>query len=167
MITAATSVALNHHLASIGLLPQTAAALSDEPFTAADPLPPAPLAVPPAFTRTLPALSNFVPTIASSPAFHTANPPSNDAQYLHDDRSSHSSDSPPQRGFRRGFISKSQAEYRTLDTRRVPRIQPLQFSAHTNRTAATRLLRHSMHDAFSAIFGIADPSGSVAMRSPT
>ena len=60
-----------------------------------------------------------------------------------------------------------QAEYRTLDTRRVPRIQPLQFSPHTDRTAATQLLVHSVRDALSGIFDVADPSGSVTMKSPT
>ena len=60
-----------------------------------------------------------------------------------------------------------QAEHRTLDRRRVPRIQPLQFSPHTDRTAATQLVVHSMHDALPGIFYVADPSGSVTMRSPT
>ena len=59
-----------------------------------------------------------------------------------------------------------QAEYRTLDIRRVPRIQPLKFSPHTDRTAATQLLVHSMRDALTGIFYVADPSGSVTMRSP-
>ena len=60
-----------------------------------------------------------------------------------------------------------QAEYRTLDTCRVPRVQPLQFPVHTDRTAATQPLVHSMRDALSGIFDVADPSGSVTMRSPT
>ena len=59
-----------------------------------------------------------------------------------------------------------QAEYRTLDTRRVPRFQTLQFSPHTDRTAVTQLLVHSMSDALSDIFDVAHPSGSVALRSP-
>ena len=59
-----------------------------------------------------------------------------------------------------------QEEYRTLDTRRVPRVQLLQFSPHTDRTAATHFLVHSMSDALSGIFDVADPSGSVALRSP-
>ena len=59
-----------------------------------------------------------------------------------------------------------EAEYRTLDTRRVPRVQPLQFSPHTDRTAATQLLVHSMSDALSGIFYAANPSGSVTLRSP-
>ena len=36
-----------------------------------------------------------------------------------------------------------------------------------DRTAATQLLAHSMRDALSGIFYVADPSGSVTMRSPT
>ena len=60
-----------------------------------------------------------------------------------------------------------QAEYCTLDTRRVPRIQPLKLSPHTDRAAATQLLVHSMRDALSGIFYVADPSGSVTMRCPT
>ena len=63
-------------------------------------------------------------------------------------------------------LRQKQGEYRTLDTRRVPRVQSLQLSPHTNRTAATQLLVHSMSDALSAIFDVADPSGSVTMRSP-
>ena len=58
-----------------------------------------------------------------------------------------------------------QAEHRTLDTRRVLRVQPLQLSPHTDRTAATQLLVHSMRDALSGIFDVADPLGSVTMRS--
>ena len=45
-------------------------------------------------------------------------------------------------------------------------MQPLQFFAHTDRTAATQLLVHSMRDSLSGIFDVADPSGSVTMRSP-
>ena len=59
-----------------------------------------------------------------------------------------------------------QAEYRTLDTLCVLRVQPLQFSPRTDRTAATQLLVHSMSDALSDIFDIANPSGSVILRSP-
>ena len=43
----------------------------------------------------------------------------------------------------------------------------MQFSPHTDRTAATQLLVHSMRDALSDIFDVPDPSGSVTMRSPT
>ena len=57
-----------------------------------------------------------------------------------------------------------QAVYRTLDTRRVQRAQPLQFSPRTDRTAATQLLVHSMNDALSGISDVADPPGSVTLR---
>ena len=73
---------------------------------------------------------------------------------------------PPPPGFDNVYTTKMQAEYRTLDTRRVPRVQPLQFSPHTDRTAATQLLVHSMSDALYGIFYVADPSGSVTLRSP-
>ena len=71
---------------------------------------------------------------------------------------------PPPSGFDNVFTTKMQAEYRTLDTRRVPRVQPLQFSPHMDRT--TQLLVHSMSDALSGIFDVADRSGSVTLRSP-
>ena len=59
-----------------------------------------------------------------------------------------------------------QAEYRALDMRRVPRIQSLQFAPSVNKTAATQLLVNSMQDALSAIFDVADPSGTVTLDSP-
>ena len=46
------------------------------------------------------------------------------------------------------------------DSRRVPRVQPLQFSFHTDRTAATQLFAHLMNNALSRIFDVADLSGS-------
>ena len=166
MITAATIAALNQHLTSIGLLPRTAATPSGNPTTDTDPLPPAPRDAPPALPRTLPVFSHLAP-LAPAPVLPSVNPTSYDIHHLHDDRSPPSSGSQPQHRFHRGFISKIQAEYRTLDTRHVPRVQPLQFSAHTGKTAATQLLVHSMRDNLSGIFDVADPSGSVTMRSPT
>ena len=59
-----------------------------------------------------------------------------------------------------------QAAYRTLDMRRVPRVQPLQFPPSADRTSATQLLIRSMRDALSGIFDVADPSGTVTMNSP-
>ena len=38
---------------------------------------------------------------------------------------------------------------------------------HTDRTAATQLLVQSMRDSLSGIYDVADPSGSVTMRSPS
>ena len=168
VITAVTIAALNQHLASICLVPRTAATPSDEPITDSDPLPVAPRDAPPAFPRTLPVLSHLALPVPAR-VLPSANPTSIDTHRLHDDRSSPVLSSQSQHRFRfhRGFISKMQAEYRTLDTRRVPRLQPLQFFAHTDRTAATQLLVHSVRDALSGIFDVADPSGSVTMRSPT
>ena len=59
-----------------------------------------------------------------------------------------------------------QVAYRTLDMRRVPRIQPLQFPPSADRTAATQLLIRSMRDALSGIFDVVDPTGTVTMDSP-
>ena len=58
-------------------------------------------------------------------------------------------------------------EYRTLDMRRVPRIQSLRFAPSTDRTAATQLLVRSIRDALSGIFDVADPTGTVTLDSPT
>ena len=59
-----------------------------------------------------------------------------------------------------------QEAYRTLDMRRVPRVQPLQFPPSTDRTAATQLLIRLLRDALSGIFYVADPTGTVTMNSP-
>ena len=166
MITAATIAALNQHLASVGLLPGTGATPSDKPFTGTDPLPPAPRAASPALPKTLPVHSHFVPR-APAPVLSSTNPTSIDTHHSHDDRSPPSSSSQPLHRFHRGSISKMQVEYRTLGTRRVPRVQPLQFSDHTDRTADTQLLVHLLRDALSGIFDVGDPSGSVTMRSLT
>ena len=91
----------------------------------------------------------------------------NSILHLQDDRSPDSPSSCVQHRFPHGFVLKMQADYRTLDSRRVPRVQPLQFSPHTDRTVATQLLVQSMRDVLSGIFDEADPSGSVTMRSPT
>ena len=64
------------------------------------------------------------------------------------------------------FVANLQAAYRTLDMRRVPRVQPLQFPPSTDRTAATQLLIRSMRDALSGIFDVAHPTGTVTMNSP-
>ena len=69
-------------------------------------------------------------------------------------------------GLRADFVLNLQAAYRTLDMRRVPRIQPPQFPPSTDRTAATQLLIRSMRDALSGIFDVADPTGTVTMNSP-
>lgn len=55
---------------------------------------------------------------------------------------------------------------KTLDTRRVPRVQSLQFSLSIDRTAGTQLFVNSMRDALSECFYVDDPTGIVAMNSP-
>ena len=69
-------------------------------------------------------------------------------------------------GLRADFVASLQAAYRTLDVRRVPRVQPLQFPPSADRTAATQLLISSMRDALSGIFDVADPTGVVTLTSP-
>ena len=156
MITAATIAALNQHLASIGFLPRGATTPSDESIS---PAARDASAIP---SRTLPHLCEPTP----DPVLPSSYPMNNAVHHLQD---GHSPDSPnphAQTQFSHDFVSKMQAEYRTLDTRRVPRVQPLQSSPRTDRTAATQLLIQSMRDALSGIFDVADPSGSVTMRSP-
>ena len=91
----------------------------------------------------------------------------NAIHHLEDGRSPATPNHYAQTRFSHDFVSKIQAEYRTLDTRRVPRVQPLQFSPHTDRTAATQLLTQFMRDTLSGICDVADPSGSVTVRSPS
>ena len=89
-----------------------------------------------------------------------------DERTLYDDSSSQTSSSLSPSGLRADFVAHMQAAYRTLDMRRVPRIQPLQFPPSADRTAATQLLIRSMRDALSGIFDVADPTGTVPMGSP-
>ena len=166
MIIAATIAVLNQHLASFGLLSHTAATTSGGPTMDTVPLPPASRDAPPTPPRTLPVLPRLTPS-TPGPVLSGAYPTNSEIHHLHDDRSPASSTSHAQHRFHHDFVSKMQADYRTVDTRRVPRVQPLQFSAHTDRTAATHLLVQSMPDALSGIFDVADPSGSVTMMSPT
>ena len=98
------------------------------------------------------------------PAERDAAPP--DERILNDDCSSLTSNSSRSFGLRADFVASLQAAYRTLDMRRVPRVQPLQFPPSANRTAATQLLIRSMRDALSGIFDVADPSGTVTLTSP-
>ena len=124
---------------------------------------PAPRAAPPALTKTAPDPSILAQTSAPALTFHGLNQSNGDAKLLYDYRSSRFSSSPPQYGSRRDFTAKMQAEYRTLDTCRVP----LQFFPHTDRTEVTQLLVYSMYDVLSCIINVADPSDSVTVRSPT
>ena len=155
MITAATMAALNQHLASIGFLPPGAATPSYESISPvardASPIPP----------RTLPHLCAPTP----GPVLRSSFPMNNAIHHMQGGRSPNTPNPHAPNRFSHDFVSKIQAEGRTLDTRRVPRVQHLQFSPHTDRTAATQLLVQSMRDALSGIFDVADPSGSVTMRS--
>ena len=150
-ITSAALAAMNQYLANIGLLPQTPP----------DSQPPAP-----SLARTTPDPPVLVETSAPAPAPRSTHYVDNGTRYLQDSRLPHPLSTPPPPGFDNVLTTKMQAEYRTLDTRRVPRFQTLQFSPHTDRTAVTQLLVHSMSDALSDIFDAAHPSGSVALRSP-
>ena len=98
------------------------------------------------------------------PAERDAAPP--DERFLNDDCSSLTSNSSNPFGLRADFVASLQAAYRTLDMRRVPRVQPLQFPPSADRTAATQLSIRSMRDALSGIFNVADPSGTVTLTSP-
>ena len=104
-------------------------------------------------------------SIAPTPAGAFAHGPP-DERILYDDSSSQTSSSLSPSGLRADFVAQMQAAYRTLDMRRVPRIQPLQFPPSADRTAATQLLIRSMRDALSGIFDVADPTGTVTMDSP-
>ena len=113
----------------------------------------------PAPVPTLPPLPGpAIPTERDAP------PP--DERLLNDDCSSLTSNSSNPSHLRADFVASLQAAYRTLDMRRVPRVQPLQFPPSADRTAATQLLIRSMRDALSGIFDVADPSGTVTLTSP-
>ena len=157
MITAATIAAPNQHLASIGFLPRGAATPSDESIS------PVARDAPPIRPRTLPHLSAPTP----GPALPSSYSMNNAIHNLQNGRSSDTLSPHAQNRFFHDFVSKMQAEYRTRDTRRVLKVQPLQFSPHTDQSAATQLLVQSMRDALSEIYDVADPSGSVTVRSPS
>ena len=98
------------------------------------------------------------------PTERDATPP--DERFLNDDCSSLTSNSSNPSRLRADFVASLQAAYRTLDMRRVPRVQPLQFPPSADRTAATQLLIRSMRDALSGIFDVTEPSGTVTLTSP-
>ena len=89
-----------------------------------------------------------------------------DERILYDDSSSQASNTSISLGLRADFVANLHAAYRTVDMRRVPRVQPLQFPPSTDKTAATQMLISSMLDALSGIFDVADPTGTVTMNSP-
>ena len=111
-ITSADLAAVNQYLANIGLLPRTTP----------DSQPPAP-----SLARTTPDPPILVQTSAPAPAPRSTHYVDNDTQYLQDNRLPHPLNTPSPPGFDHVFTRKMQAEYRTLDTRRVPRVQPLQL----------------------------------------
>ena len=111
-----------------------------------------------------PPAESVAPTANPAPAPSRTAPP--DERILYDDSSSQASNTSSSLGLRADFVANLQAAYRTLDMRRVPRVQPLQFPPSTDRTAATQLLIRSIRDALSGIFDVADPTGTVTMNSP-
>ena len=116
----------------------------------------------PAPTRTPPP-----PTASFAPALHgPLTPPPPDERILYVDSSSLASNSSSFFSLGADFDASLQAAYRTLDMRRVPRVQPLQFPPSADRTVATQLLIRSMRDALSEIFDVADPTGAVTLASP-
>ena len=148
---------------AVGMPPQIADPSGATPTHNGYPLtPPAstPAALQPAVLTANPAIS-----LAPAPCGPlTHGPP--DERILCDDSSSQTSSTSSSLGLRADFVANMQAAYRTLDMRRVPRIQPLQFPPSADRTAATQLLIRSMRDALSGIFDVADPTGTVTMDSP-
>ena len=110
-------------------------------------------------------LANTTISIAPAPAGPLTHAPPYE-RTLCDDSSSQTSSNSSSSGLRADFVANMQAAYRTLDMRRVPQIQPLQFPSSADRTAATQLLIRSMRDALSGIFDVADPTGTVTMDSP-
>ena len=93
-------------------------------------------------------------------------PTPTDERILYDDSSSQASNTSSSLGLPADFVANLQTAYRTLDMRRVPRVQPLQFPSSTDRAAVTQLLVRSMRDALSWIFDVGDPTGTVTMNSP-
>ena len=65
------------------------------------------------------------------------------------------------------FLLRDGAEYHTLDMSRAPKVNTVQFSSYTDRTAATQLLMHPKRDAVSGFFNVANPTGISTMDSPT
>ena len=116
----------------------------------------------PAHTRTAPPhATSFAPALNGP-----LTPPPPDERILYDDSSFLNSNSSSSFALRADFVPSLQAAYRTLDMRRVPRVQPLQLPPSADRTAATQLLIRSMRDALSGIFDVVNPTGTVTLTSP-
>ena len=137
------------------------------PAPVSAPLPPADFVAPPANPAPVPSRTARPPATSFAPALDgpLASAPT-DERILYEDSSSQVSNPSSSLGLRADFVASLQAAYRTLDMRRVPRVQPLQFPPSADRTAATQLLIRSMRDALSEIFDVADPTGTVTMNSP-
>ena len=120
MITAATIAALNQHLANICLRPRVDATPPDEP------IPPMARDAPTIPPISLPHLCKPAPG-SVFPSSYSMN---NAIHHLQDGSPPVTHNPLAHTQFSHDFVSKIQAEYRTLDTRRVPRVQPLQFSPH-------------------------------------
>ena len=161
MITAATIAVLNQHLASIGLLPRIAATPSGDPISGTDPLPPAPRDTPPTPPRTLPVLPRLAPLTPAS-VLSSAYLTSIEIHHLHDDRSPASSSSHAQHRFYPAF--------RIPDARYAPRPESATITIlrpHRQDCSYTAPCSINARCLLSGIFDVADPSGSVTMRSPT
>lgn len=62
------------------------------------------------------------------------------------------------------FKTKNEAQYHTLDMRRVLGVNYFQCSSSADRTAPTQLLISSMRDALSGIFDVGDASDNNLSR---
>ena len=149
-ITNATLAAVNQHLMSAGLLPRPTVDLQPTELS---------------LTRPAPPPSTLVQTTAPTPAPTNVQYLNHDARYTQNDGSPHSANTASPTA----LWVHSQNAGRIPHARHTPRSAnpALEFFASHERTAATQLLVHSMRDALSCIFDVADPSGSVTMRSPT
>ena len=116
----------------------------------------------PAPTRTAPPHATSFSPALNGPL----TPTPADERISYDDSSSLTSNSSNSFGLRADFVASLQDAYRTLDMRRVPRVQPFQSPPSADRTAATQLLNCSVRDALSGMFDVADPTGTVTLTSP-
>ena len=158
------SVAPTTHPAAVSMN-NTYPVVAPTPVSA--PLPPADSVVPTANPAPAPSRTAPPPATSFAPALNgPLTPPPPDGRILYDDSSSQASNTSSSLGLRADFVANLQAAYRTLDMRRVPRVQPLQVPPSTDRAAATQLLISSIRDAFSESFDVANPTGTVTMNSP-
>ena len=137
------------------------------PAPVSAPLPPADSVAPTANPAPAPSRVAPAPATSFAPALNGPLAPAPpDERILYDVSSSQAPNTSSSLGLHADFVANLQAAYRTLDIRRVPRVQSLQFPPSTDRTAPTQLLIGSMRDALSGIFDVAVPTGTVTMNSP-